>query len=464
LKSKKDVKLELPPYDADDPITGLFNITVIEAKNVPKLDVIGHCDPFVKLNFWNGIKFKTSVKTNTAEPRWNESFKIFVLKSQQRYTVEVQLYDYDRNSRNDFAGSAHIDLDSFFNGPKSSADGVISTYLTLPLNNPKKPDRPGYGGILQLRVEFKNRYAVEREFWLGFATHFDFDNSGTIGPPELIAMAQALGSPATDDDINNLFARADRNSDGQLTYEEFTTVMTQDIDSPHKNPIVEKILPEDAFNFIWWAVARDRHVGENDGQSMIGALMLERGFYGKVERKPQDNQIWQIVVCDRETGRLEEELIPDYIRVSLRLMYSYGKFATKINKVLKHMSEQQGKKFTNPISKAEIKPFIHNYNLPIDDILLPLEDFENFNEFFYRKLKAGVRPVAEPNHAVVAVSPADCRMHVFPTVTDATRLWIKGDHFDVVSLISDPSLAEKYKGGSIVIARLAPQDYHRYHR
>ena len=54
---------------------------------------------------------------------------------------------------------------------------------------------------------------------------------------------------------------------------------------------------------------------------------------------------------------------------------------------------------------------------------------------------------------------------VFETVSEATRLWIKGRDFSVGRLLGDTyrTEAEKYVGGALCIFRLAPQDYHRFH-
>lgn len=61
------------------------------------------------------------------------------------------------------------------------------------------------------------------------------------------------------------------------------------------------------------------------------------------------------------------------------------------------------------------------------------------------------------------MSPADCRLSVYPTIDQATKLWIKGKKFSLENLLQDEALASLFYGGSVVIARLAPQDYHRYH-
>jgi len=165
---------------------------------------------------------------------------------------------------------------------------------------------------------------------------------------------------------------------------------------------------------------------------------------------------------------LVEERIPDFVRISMRLMYGSkeGRFAVDhmhIKKILSGLTNEQGKKYDHPHSKKQIEPFIHFHQLNIQEILDPLESFQNFNQFFYRKLKASARPIAEPGNSKVCVSPGDCRLNVFSSLDDATKLWIKGKKFNLGQLMGDEKLAQQYYGGSLAICRLAPQDYHRFH-
>jgi phosphatidylserine decarboxylase len=82
-----------------------------------------------------------------------------------------------------------------------------------------------------------------------------------------------------------------------------------------------------------------------------------------------------------------------------------------------------------------------------------------------RKLKPDARPVESPDDPYRLVSGADCRLMAFETVTEATRLWIKGRDFTVARLLGKAysDQAERYIGGALCIFRLAPQDYHRFH-
>ena len=84
---------------------------------------------------------------------------------------------------------------------------------------------------------------------------------------------------------------------------------------------------------------------------------------------------------------------------------------------------------------------------------------------FFSKLKSSARPVENADDPFRLVSAADCRLMTFETVSEATRLWIKGRDFSVARLLGDTykGQAEKYNGGALAIFRLAPQDYHRFH-
>jgi phosphatidylserine decarboxylase len=134
--------------------------------------------------------------------------------------------------------------------------------------------------------------------------------------------------------------------------------------------------------------------------------------------------------------------------------------------LLKSQSEKMGKEYDDPKSRDHIQPFIDSFKL--QDTLQELKkpdpaDYANFNEFFARELKDGARPVAEPENAAVVSSPADSRLTIFPSVDLATKYWIKGFGFTLGKLLGSDDLAARFEGGPIAIARLAPQDYHRWH-
>ncbi|KAK4048980.1 phosphatidylserine decarboxylase [Microbotryomycetes sp. JL221] len=175
-----------------------------------------------------------------------------------------------------------------------------------------------------------------------------------------------------------------------------------------------------------------------------------------------------IIVQDRITGTLLEEKMATYVRLGMRLLYrgvgvGGGMEGQRVRRMLESMTIKQGIKYDSPSSAREIKPFIDFHNLNMDEVLVPDEGFKTFNEFFYRKLKPGMRPLDEPNDPRVIVSGADCRATVFESVSEATRIWIKGREFTIAKLLGDSykDKLNEFENASMCILRLSPSDHHR---
>lgn len=160
-----------------------------------------------------------------------------------------------------------------------------------------------------------------------------------------------------------------------------------------------------------------------------------------------------------------------YVRLGMHLLY-YGSEQEKAlqwkrtQALLKEQSEKMGREYDAPESVQHIEPFIESFHLQssLSEMLEPdPKKYKTFNAFFAREIRESARPLAEPENDKVVSSPADCRITVFPTVDMATKYWIKGAGFTLPRLLGSDALAQKFDGGSIVIARLAPQDYHRWH-
>lgn len=120
------------------------------------------------------------------------------------------------------------------------------------------------------------------------------------------------------------------------------------------------------------------------------------------------------------------------------------------------------------ISASLILPFIVDFDLDVDEFAKSAFAFKNFNDFFYRALKPGARPITPGTD--VAVLPADGRHLVFPDVDRADGFYVKGSKFTLAELLGEGDLPEggrelasRFAGGSMVISRLAPPDYHRFH-
>jgi len=112
-----------------------------------------------------------------------------------------------------------------------------------------------------------------------------------------------------------------------------------------------------------------------------------------------------------------------------------------------------------PQTKEKIAPFIDQYQMDADDFLDSPSSYQHFNDFFYRKLKAKARPISDSE----LVFPADGRHLGFQNAEDVSGVFIKGQKWDLRALIADDSLYDQFKKGSLVLSRLCPVDYHRFH-
>jgi phosphatidylserine decarboxylase len=147
----------------------------------------------------------------------------------------------------------------------------------------------------------------------------------------------------------------------------------------------------------------------------------------------------------------------------LRLAYEnpVGRFAVWLFVRRRLFSWYYGRRMNRPGSDMLIFKFIDDYNVDVTEFARSPFDFKTFNEFFHRALKPERRPIAQG--AAVAVFPADGRHLAFPDVASARGFYVKGSKFTLEELVGDPGLAARFEGGSMLISRLCPSDYHRFH-
>lgn len=164
---------------------------------------------------------------------------------------------------------------------------------------------------------------------------------------------------------------------------------------------------------------------------------------------------------NRERGRIETEAV--YGEAFLRWAYGspLGRFAVRVLVQRPVFSAWYGWRMDRPASARQIRPFVERYGVDPAEFARDIDDFTSFNDFFSRALKPEARPVDPAAGAVVF--PADGRHLAIPDVGKATRFYAKGQHFDLAGLVGDRDLAAGYAGGSLLISRLCPTDYHRFH-
>jgi len=124
-------------------------------------------------------------------------------------------------------------------------------------------------------------------------------------------------------------------------------------------------------------------------------------------------------------------------------------------------SKWYGRRMDDGQSREKIAPFIQTYRLNPDEFADDAASFRTFNEFFYRKLKPGSRPIASGKAS--AVFPADGRHLGFPDLSKVGGIFVKGQKLDLNQMLGDAKLARRYQEGTFVLSRLCPVDYHRFH-
>lgn len=147
----------------------------------------------------------------------------------------------------------------------------------------------------------------------------------------------------------------------------------------------------------------------------------------------------------------------------LRWAYETGIGRAAVSALLKRkfFSWYYGRRMNRPYSGNKVLPFVVDYDLDADEFGKQAWEYMTFNEFFSRTLKPEARPIAEGED--VAVIPADGRHLAFPQLENADGFYVKGQKFSLAELFGSVDQAEPFAGGAMIISRLCPVDYHRFH-
>jgi len=91
--------------------------------------------------------------------------------------------------------------------------------------------------------------------------------------------------------------------------------------------------------------------------------------------------------------------------------------------------------------------------------------FKSWNDFFIRKLKPGMRPIAEPDNSKVIVSAADSGVYkIQSNVKKQDWFWIKSQPYSLNDMLNnDQAVVDQFVGGDVYQAFLSATKYHRWH-
>ena len=175
----------------------------------------------------------------------------------------------------------------------------------------------------------------------------------------------------------------------------------------------------------------------------------------------------EISFFNRYKGIKETEQV--YGDWAINLLYGNsfsGKILTQLLAESHWFSRLYGEMQNSFFSKKKIKGFAQQYGIELDDFLPQqgrdeADPFANFNQFFIRRFKPAKRVFMQSPEWM----PAFCEARYFgyESIDDSVSIPVKGKYLRPSSLLQNSSWAQTFEQGPMLIARLCPVDYHRFH-
>lgn len=162
---------------------------------------------------------------------------------------------------------------------------------------------------------------------------------------------------------------------------------------------------------------------------------------------------------DRQSGqRCQETVLGDGL-----IRWAYGTLSGRCVAPLlfgnRFLSRLLGMYFDSRHSRRRILPTIDQLGIVAAEFRDAPESFTSFNDFFTRHLKPSARPYSRDERDFLC--PADGRVLLYPDVDAHTQIRVKGIDGNLSGLFAQS--APCFAGGSVLVVRLCPADYHRYH-
>ncbi|OAY65636.1 Phosphatidylserine decarboxylase proenzyme 2 [Ananas comosus] len=428
------------------------------------------------------------VTKNTEKPMWKSEKKV-VLETNGPHIARISIFETNRFSRSNLVGYCEIDLFEILS--RDSENNLEELDLFDPSSSST------IVGKISIICYVEDPIETQKSFARRVLAIVDFNEDGQLSQSEFTDLMTAFGNQLAVNKAEELFKRADKNGDGIVDMDELATLLAdqQEKESLISNcPVCGEILGKyDKMNdMIHMTLCLDEGTGN---QVMTGGFLTEKqASYGWMFKLSEwahvscydvglnsGSSAAYILVFDRKSKRLVEEIIDSKIVLSMRAIYQ-SKFGlalidTGAKEILQSISEKQGKRMNSVESAKDIPTFIDFFKA-IFEVLkffflarikqmkarrIKDDCLSTFNEFFTRELKPGARPITCIERDDIAVCAADSRLMAFNSVSDSLRLWIKGRKFSIHGLLGMETCSTAWNEGSLVIFRLAPQDYHRFH-
>lgn len=127
----------------------------------------------------------------------------------------------------------------------------------------------------------------------------------------------------------------------------------------------------------------------------------------------------------------------------------------------KFIAQLTGKFSKSSMSKFLIPRFAKTYQIAVDEAEKPLSEYVSLNEFFTRRLKDGLRPLADNEQALL--SPVDALITGSGIIESGQIVNVKGQDYTIEQLLNRSPRMVNYRNGYYYVLYLSPRDYHRIH-
>lgn len=173
----------------------------------------------------------------------------------------------------------------------------------------------------------------------------------------------------------------------------------------------------------------------------------------------------EILYVNRATGTVEKEVV--YGEAAMRWLYCsklgrWIEFFLSSNPIF---SRLYGAVQSTILSKHKIEPFITKFNINMEEFMpqrgrTESDPYDTFNHFFIRNFRPDRRSFVRDARTM----PAFCEGRYFghSEVNEQVTIPVKGKYLSAASLLGD-KWHKTFANGPLLIARLCPVDYHRFH-
>ena len=168
-----------------------------------------------------------------------------------------------------------------------------------------------------------------------------------------------------------------------------------------------------------------------------------------------------IRIYNRHTCKYDIENVAGEKYITWTYESPIGKGLLELLVKRKAFSKIYGMYCDSKLSKRKIPSFIDNFSINMSEYKKQKNDFKSFNDFFIREVTAEARPIDMDKRHLI--SPGDGRLLAYTNINMDKMVQVKHITYSLSELLGDDKLAEEYEGGTCLILRLCPTDYHRFH-